>query len=168
MAPQFVTDTPISYQLKISDKHPNGPRIDSNVTVKFADGGGELAIPSGYRNYYIPADAANVNTPTTLPYLPGGTINPDTDSALRGTLLSHPGYNFVTNTSNDQIYSHAHDDFDVEFDSSRLKVPSSLTANVNIPTQTDFLGNSDNTNALQIDFNVSQPEMTCLYIIRAY
>ena len=61
LAPQFVTDTPISNQLKISDQHPNGPRIDSNVTVKFADGGGVLAIPSGYRNYYIPADAANVN-----------------------------------------------------------------------------------------------------------
>ena len=168
LAPQFVTDTPISNQLKISDQHPNGPRIDSNVTVKFADGGGVLAIPSGYRNYYIPADAANVNTPTTLPYLPGGTINPDTDSALRGTLMSHPGYNFVSNTSGDKIFAHTHDDFDVEFDSSRLKSRSSLVANVNIPTQIDFLGNAENKNALQIDFNVSQPQMTCVYIIRAY
>ena len=162
LTPRFITDTPISERFITTDQHPNGPRIDSSNTMKFAAGGGTFTIPTGYRNYYIEDGV------TTLPYLPGGTITPDTDSALRGTLLSHPGYNFVTNTSNDQIYSHAHDDFDVEFDSSRLKVPSSLTANVNIPTQTDFLGNSDNTNALQIDFNVSQPEMTCLYIIRAY
>jgi len=106
---------------------------------------------------------------TELPYLPGGTITPDTDTALRGTLLSHPGYNFVKDDDgNDKIYAHTHDDFEIEFDDSRLKVRSSLTANVNIPTQADFLGNADNTNALQIDFNISQPQMTCLYIIRAY
>ena len=71
-------------------------------------------------------------------------------------------------TSGDKIFAHTHDDFDVEFDSSRLKTRSSLVANVNIPTQTDFLGNAENKNALQIDFNVSQPQMTCVYIIRAY
>lgn len=169
LTPRFVTDTPISAQFKQSTSHPMGARISSDYNVKYADGGGELTIPTGYRNYYIPANVNTVNTPTTLPYLPGGTINPDTDSALRGTLMSHPGYNFVTEgDANDKIFAHTHDDFDVEFDSSRLKARSSLTANVNIPTQTDFLGNAENRNALQIDFNVSQPQMTCVYIIRAY
>lgn len=83
-------------------------------------------------------------------------------------MMSHPGYNFLTNISQDKIQSHTHDDFDVEFDSTRLRPSSTLTANVRIPIQTDFLGNSDNESALQIDFNVSQPSMTCLYIIRAY
>lgn len=162
LTPRFVTDTPITQRFIVSDQHPNGPRIDSSYNIKFAASGGSFKVPNGYRNYYIEDGV------TTLPYLPGGTITPDTDSQLRGTLLSHPGYNFVTNDSNDKILSHTHDDFDVEFDSTRLKVPSSLTANVNIPTQTDFLGNADNEKALQIDFNVAQPEMTCLYIIRAY
>ena len=164
LTPLHVTDTPISHRFIATPDHPDGPRIDSATDVHFAaGGGGTFKVPTGYRNYYIPAGV------TELPYLPGGTITPDTDSALRGTLLSHPGYNFtVDDDSNDKIYAHSHDDFDVEFDSTRLKVRSSLTANVNIPTQADFLGNADNTDALQIDFNVSQPEMTCLYIIRAY
>ena len=163
LTPKFVTDTPISERFKVSDQHPNGPRIDSSTSIKFASGGGgTFTVPNGYRNYYIEDGV------TTLPYLPGGTITPDTDSALRGTLMSHPGYNFVENQSNDQILAHTHDDFDVEFDSTRLKSRSSITANVNIPTQTDFLGNVENKNALQIDFNVAQPQMTCLYIIRAY
>jgi len=164
LTPLHVTDTPISQRFKSTPDHPDGPRIDSATDVHFAaGGGGTFKVPTGYRNYYMEANA------TELPYLPGGTITPDTDSALRGTLLSHPGYNFTKeDDSNDKIYAHSHDDFDVEFDSTRLKVRSSLTANVNIPTQADFLGNADNTDALQIDFNVSQPEMTCLYIIRAY
>lgn len=168
LTPVGVTDTPMSDRFLITPDHPNGPRIDSDNTIKFADGGGFLTIPNGYRNYYIDADAANVNTPVSLPYQPGVTVNPDTDLLIRGTLMEHPGYNFVSNVATDIIRSHTHDDFDIEFDSTRLKQRSSLVANVNIPTQTDFLGNADNTNALQIDFNVSQPQMTCVYIIRAY
>ena len=82
--------------------------------------------------------------------------------------MSHPGFNFLSNSSSDQIDSHDHDEFDIEFDSTRLRPPTTLIANVNIPTQADFLGNAENKNALQIDFNVAQPQMTCIYIIRAY
>ena len=173
LTPKFVTDTPISENFIVHDQHPNGPRIDSNQTVKYGEMGSEIRIPPGYRNYYIEADPNTVNTQTTLPHQPSIPVLPDggdtTLSALRGTMMSHPGYNFLEeNDSNDKIFPHTHDDFDVEFDSTRLKSRSSLVANVNIPTQTDFLGNVENKNALQIDFNVSQPQMTCVYIIRAY
>ena len=85
-------------------------------------------------------------------------------------MMSNTGYNFTNplSDSNDSIVPHDHDSFDVEFDSSRLRASTSVIANVNIPTQADFLGNAENKNALQIDFNVAQPQMTCVYIIRAY
>ena len=168
LTPIGVTDTPLSDRFLQTDHHPSGPRIDSDNTIKFADGGGTLTVPNGYRNYYIDATPAEIGTEIPLPYQPGIDVFPDTDLLIRGTLMEHPGYNFTSNSSNDIIRTHTHDDFDIEFDSTRLKQRSSLVANVNIPTQTDFLGNADNTNALQIDFNVSQPQMTCVYIIRAY
>ena len=86
----------------------------------------------------------------------------------RQLFMSHPGYNFLADDGTDRIDSHEHDEIEVSFDSTRLRVPSSLVANANIPTQSDFLGNAENKNALQIDFNVAQPQMTCVYIIRAY
>ncbi len=168
LAPKWITDTPISRKFVQHTDHPKAPRLDSTLPIKYrVGGGGNLSVPTGYRNYYIE------ESETTLPYLPGGAVTPDgtganAEDTVRDIFMSHPGYNFLTNISQDRILAHAHDDFDIEFDSSRLRPASSLTADVRIPTQTDFLGNSDNQSALQIDFNVSQPSMTCLYIIRAY
>ena len=174
LKPLWVTDSPISEKLfKVTDTHPNGPRIDDATTYMYGISGSENVgekVPDGYRNYYLPEGT------TTLPYLPGGTVDvANTEmqygkDALRSTLMSHPGYNFTNPLSdaNDSIVPHDHDSFDVEFDSTRLRASSSVIANVNIPTQADFLGNDENKNALQIDFNVAQPQMTCVYIIRAY
>ena len=173
LTPLWVTDSPISEKLfKVTDTHPNGPRIDDSTSYKYGTTGspnGEK-VPSGYRNYYLPEGT------TTLPYLPGGTVDvANSESAygenqLRSTMMSNTGYNFTNplSDSNDSIVPHDHDSFDVEFDSSRLRASTSVIANVNIPTQADFLGNAENKNALQIDFNVAQPQMTCVYIIRAY
>ena len=84
--------------------------------------------------------------------------------------MSHPGYNFINGPTVPQDYIgwHDHDDIEVTWDGSRLKPKSSITATVNLPVQTDLLSNSANKNALQIDFNISQPKMVCMYIIRAY
>ncbi len=169
LKPIGVTDTPISqFLFNVTPDHPNGPRLDDSTLYKYGLFGAQDQLPGGYRNYYLE------NSTTTLPS--GETVDPsNTESAsganaLRSTIMSHPGYNFTNplNDTNDHIRPHDHDEFDIEFDSSRLRSRSSLTANVNIPTQTDFLGNDENKNALQIDFNVSQPQMVCIYIIRAY
>jgi hypothetical protein len=168
LTPLAVTNSPISSKLfSVTPDHPNGPRLDSATTYKYGLFGAQDELPSGYRNYYLDAGT------TTLPYGTPIPVTPATTSgtnALRSTIMNHPGYNFTNSldNGNDHIRPHDHEEIDIEFDSSRLRSASSLIANVNIPTQADFLGNADNTNALQIDFNVSQPQMTCVYIIRAY
>jgi hypothetical protein len=48
-----------------------------------------------------------------------------------------------------------------------MRPQSNITADVNLP-QTVNLDNTANRNALQIDFNVEQPRVTSIYIIRAY
>ena len=170
MKPIGVTNTPITDKFIVTPDHPNGPRIDSSTEYKYGLGGGPVNVPDGYRNYYLASDA------TTLPYHPETlAVTPDgspnwTGEELRQTLMSNPGYNFkeMSKPGEDEIFAHDHEEFEVEFDSTRLRVPSSLIANVNIPVQADFLGNAENKNALQIDFNIAQPQMTCVYIIRAY
>ena len=83
--------------------------------------------------------------------------------------MSHAGYNFTTglDSPDDNIQPHTHDDFEVVFDGSRMRPQSSITADVNLPVSTT-LDNVANRNALQIYFNISQPSLTCIYIIRAY
>tara|TARA_B100000427_G_scaffold216475_1_gene180810 strand:+ start:116 stop:1672 length:1557 start_codon:yes stop_codon:yes gene_type:complete len=168
LTPISVTDTPITPQFIVTPSHPDGPRIDSNTTYQYAQGGNPMELPEGLRNYYIEDGV------TTLPYdfkgSPGSTIpvTPETGLDIRQTMMSHQGFNFLSNSNTDKIDAHEHDEIDVEFDSTRLRAPTTLIANVNIPTQADFLGNAENKSALQIDFNVSQPQMTCIYIIRAY
>ena len=50
LTPLWVTDSPISEKLfKVTDTHPNGPRIDSSTDVHYvAGGGGTFKIPTGY------------------------------------------------------------------------------------------------------------------------
>ena len=172
LIPIEVTDTPISERFVKSPVHPGGDRMDSDTTYQYGLGGTPIEVPGGYRNYYIEDGV------TTLPYdhagVPGSQIPVTPEGAdgwvyerPRQLFMSHPGYNFLADDGTDRIDSHEHDEIEVSFDSTRLRVPSSLVANANIPTQSDFLGNAENKNALQIDFNVAQPQMTCVYIIRA-
>ena len=169
LTPVGITDSPISPKLfAITPDHPDGPRLDDATMYKFGLYGAQDRLPGGFRNYYLEENVTQLPSGETVD--PANTEFAVGPNALRSTLMSHPGYNFTAslNNTNDHIRPHDHDEFDVEFDSSRLRSRSSITANVNIPTQTDFLGNAENKNALQIDFNVSQPQMVCVYIIRAY
>jgi len=145
--PAGVKRTPITgaADMLTTPSKSYGKFIDNRETVPFALGGSTIAIPAGYKNSY---DGVNA-------------------SYVRDTLMSHPGYNFTANEVTDQILAHTHDEFDVVYDASGLKPKSSITATANIPATT-VPDNTANRNALQIDFNTTQPSLFCVYIIRAY
>ena len=104
---------------------------------------GNITIPAGYRNHYPDVTAV-------------GNFR---------TLTSNPAQDFLDNTQ--PIFSHTHDEVEINFSTSNLKPQSTLNASVNIPASTN-LDNLQNRGALQVNFNTSQPSMSCLYIIRAY
>jgi len=137
-----LTRSPLTRNFLTTPEKPDGRYISGNVP--FGVGALPVAIPPGYKNYY--------------------TLN---DNIVGDTLLSNPGANFTSDAADDRIFAHSHDEFDIEFDSTRMKPQSNLTASVNLP-QTVTLDNVANRNALQIDFNIQQPRVTSIYIIRAY
>jgi len=143
MKPALVSYSPLSKNfITNTTNKPNGKYIDTSVP--WGIGGNTVSIPPGYRNNY------------------------DENQATVGdTLISNPGINFTNNTSSDQIFAHTHDEFDVTFDSTRMRPQSNLTVDVNLPNTVN-LDNVSNKNALQIDFNIQQPRVTSIYIIRAY
>lgn len=137
-----LTWSPLSRNFLTTPSKPDGKYI--STTVPFGVGGDPIALPSGFKNYY--------------------TLN---DPTVGDTLVSNAGVNFTENASDDRIFAHSHDEFDIEFDSTRMRPQSNLTASVNLP-ETVELDNVANRNALQIDFNIQQPRVTSIYIIRAY
>lgn len=150
--PQTVFRSPLTNVNFLNNVVPNG-RLGGNTTNAINNvgpGGNTLNIPSTLRNYHV--DDNGLIETTALP---------------RGTFLSNPGYNFNTNETLDRIVPHDHADFDVIYDGSRLKPQRSVIANASIPPNT-VIDNTPNVGALQIDFNITQPQVTALYIIRAY
>ena len=117
-------------------------QLNSEETIDYALGGGQIQVPLGMRNYY--PDAPSVGN--------------------FGTLVSNSsGFDWLE----DGLLAHAHEPFEVIYDQGSLKPQSRLIAAVNIPITTN-LDNATNVGALQIDMNTSQPSLTCVYIIRAY
>lgn len=138
MKPKFLSYSPLSnIQEFVQGKHLEGI-VESGI------GGNSITIPPGYRNNYS-----------------------NSQSQVGDTLISNTGINFTNESSDDTIIAHTHDEFDVSFDSSRMRAQSNLTVDVNLPNTVN-LDNIANKNALQIDFNIEQPRMTSIYIIRAY
>lgn len=148
LKPLNALSSPISSQFIVSNLRPEGPFLDQNRAIPAASRGGTFNIPQGYTNYY---DASN-----------------QTASQLRDTLMSHPGINFTNDdTGGDFIEAHDHGEFDVEFDSSGLRPNSSILCEVNLPATVN-VDNTQNEKALQIEVNIAQPTLSCIYIIRAY
>ena len=137
-----LTKSPLTRNFLNTPDNPDGQYISGSVP--FGVGGNTVGLPDGFTNYYTTSD------PT-----------------VRDTLLSNPGRSFTAETADDQIFAHTHDEFDVAFDSTRMRPQSNITADVNLPFTVN-LDNTANRNALQIDFNVEQPRVTSIYIIRAY
>ena len=74
-------------------------------------------------------------------------------------------YKSIYNNSRPNLVTH--DEFDVTFDRS-VKPDTSLNVTVEAVTGTLNLDNDRNVGVLQIDMNISQPGMSCIYLIRAY
>lgn len=140
LSPQYVVRSPLGVKL---NKPFLGPGGSGGSSVPYGFGGANVTIPPGYRNFYPDSD------PTTRSF---------------GTLVSPPTQDFTGTSS---VLAHTHDEIEVVFDTNTLKPQSSITAEVNIPVTTVPV-NTPNIGALQINFNTSQPSLTCLYIIRAY
>lgn len=125
-------------------------------TAKYGIGGAEVPIPVGLTDFY-PDILANQGV---------------SGLAVYGTLNSNSGWDFTRETATagttDIIRSHTHDEFDVEFDVSGMRPNTSLDVVVTAPASNLNLDNTRNVGVLQINFNTSQPGVTCLYLIRAY
>lgn len=119
------------------------PTLVSQASVPYGLGGGNVTIPQGYRNYYNDSEYSSLGN--------------------FGTLVS----NTASSWSDASLLAHGHDEIEITYDTNNLKPQSTLNSSVNIPANT-VLDNSLNVAALQIDMNISQPSLTCLYIIRAY
>jgi len=137
--PARVVKTPISREYLEKPGVGLSKYIDSSRQYNYALGGGSFSIPLGYQNYY----------------------------ELSGRTFDTLSNNNAINVNSDVIQPHTHDEIEITFDGSAIRAKSSIVSQVNIPATT-LLDNAANKNALQIDFNVTQPQLTCIYIIRAY
>lgn len=123
---------------------------DDARSAKYKVGGGDITIPSGFTTYY----------PDQSP------------RSVYDTFNSTPGWSFTltqqTAGRQDVIRSHTHEEIEVNFDISGLKPETSLEVDVAAPAANLNLDNTRNVGVLQINFNTTQPGVTCLYLIRAY
>jgi hypothetical protein len=127
-----------------------GGQIDGNSPVPYGLGGETINVGAGSTNYY--------------PDLVG--------SGNFGTLTSNAANNFEqiiqTPGREDVIQPHTHDEFEVNFVRGGMRPNTSLVIDVEAPNANLNLDNASNRGALQVNFNTSQPSLTCIYIIRAY
>lgn len=126
--------------------------------MKYGLNGEDIDIPNGQSSFY----------PDIL-YTVGFSAN---DVVSYDTLQSNAGWDFMKTSASvatqDQILSHTHDEFDVTFDRAGLKPDTSINVGVWAETGKLNLDNDRNVGVLQIDMNISQPGMSCIYVIRAY
>ena len=131
---------------------------NSGRPMKYGPNGLDINMPKGQSTFY----------PDIL-YTVGLTAN---DVVSYDTLQSNPGWDFMKNDQSvgtqDQIFAHTHDEFDVTFDGTGLKPDTSINVAVWAETGKLNLDNDRNVGVLQIDMNISQPGMSCIYVIRAY
>ena len=146
--------TPFNVRLSPLQPVLNNPRVDDATPIPYGLSGANINIPTAQKNYY--------------PDLTGTIDQANTFD----TLLSNPGtdFNKITQTAgtNDVISAHLHDEFDVEFVRGTLRPITSLTVDIEAPNANLNLDNQANRGALQVNFNTTQPGLTCIYIIRAY
>jgi hypothetical protein len=130
------------------------PRVETGAPIPYASGGNTISLTGS--NYYsysgnpLPIDQANTFDTLLTP----SAKNPE-------QIIQTPG-------TDDVIVAHTHDEFDVEFVRGSLRPNASLTIDVEAPNANLSLDNASNRGALQINFNTTQPALTCIYIIRAY
>lgn len=149
-----INYTPFNVKLSPIQAFMTNPRVDQATPIPYGLQGVNINLPAGARNYYP------------------DITNSITQANTFDTLLTPPAYDFnqITQSpgTSDVIVPHVHDEFDVEFVRGTLRPNSTLTVDVEAPNANLSLDNQSNQAALQINFNTSQPGLTCIYIIRAY
>ena len=146
LKPMKCLSSPISRQFIQTSQKSNGAFIDNTEAIPAGARSQPFFMPGGFTNYY---NASNQN-----------------ESQLRDTMMSHSGTSFLSE-GGDLIEAHDHGEFEVFFDSGGLRPNSNIIVDVNLLGQVE-IDNTQNEKALQIDMNVSQPTLSCIYIIRAY
>lgn len=133
-------------------------------TVAYGQGGNLLNLPTGSTSFY----------PDLVEYAGGSLDALSNPTAFKSydTLNSNPGWDFTRTVQSagtqDVIQSHTHDEFDVNFELSGLRPLNTLNVYVTAPNDNLSLDNARNVGVFQINFNTTQPGMTCVYVIRAY
>ena len=132
--------------------------------VAYGQGGNSLNISTGQTNFY----------PDLVEYAGGSLAGLASPASFKSydTLNSNPGWDFTKEVPSggvqDTIQSHSHDEFDVNFELSGLRPLNTLNVYVTAPNENLSLDNARNVGVFQINFNTTQPGMTCVYVIRAY
>lgn len=137
--------------------------ISFSISGKFDKGG---AVPYG-------PGGSNLTAPNRN-YDPGDSNSGVADANTFGNKVfynkSQISFNYnstsVVGGPDQYVKPHSHDLIDVQFDTGNLRLPNSLT--VNTVTSNVTPDNVAGTAALNITPNVSQPNMICIYLIRAY
>jgi hypothetical protein len=146
--------TPFNVKLSPIQPFLTDPKVDDTAPIPYGVAGINIPISIGQRNFY--PDISNSVT----------------QSNGYDTLVTPPAYDFerITQTAgvSDVIQAHTHDEFDVEYVRGTLRPNTSLNVEVTAPNANLNLDNRSNEGALQINFNTTQPGLTCVYIIRAY
>lgn len=132
--------------------------------VAYGIGGNSFNISSGQTSFY----------PDLLEYVGTSLSALSNPTAFKSydTLNSNPGWDFTRTVASggtqDVIQSHTHDEFDVNFQLAGLRPLNTINVYVTAPNANLNLDNDRNVGVFQINFNTTQPGMTCVYIIRAY
>jgi len=144
MLPTVVWKTPIANAL--NTPRLTGPTsIGEVVSVPYGISGANVSVPAFSKNYY---SGSNLN------------FNIFTN-------VGQEDMTVVTSISGQVVEAHDHDEIEISFVQGTSKALNSMNA-IGSLSPNLVLGNTENKGALQINFNTSQPSMSCLYIIRAY
>ncbi len=122
---------------------------DVVVSLPYGLSGANVSVPAYAKNYYT-GFSQNFNI----------FANIGQDDMTR--IYAPPGP-----TDPSIVVAHDHDEIEISFVQGTSKALSSMNA-IGSLSPGLVLGNAENKGALQINFNTSQPSMSCLYIIRAY
>jgi len=148
MKPQNVGSTPISTTL-LSPRLTGPTTAGGVVNVPYGISGANVSVPAFTKNYYD-GFSQNFNIFANV-------------GQQDMTRTSAPGGSDPT-----LVVAHDHDEIQITFVQGTTKPASTLNVDSLVVSPNLVLGNAENKGALQINFNTSQPSMSCLYIIRAY
>lgn len=148
--PIAVLDTPLTSEFL------NRLAVTSSNPILYGEFERGVNVPAGSINFYPDISGTRYTNENTF------------DTTLTPSAWDFEKISNTAGASPDSIYAHEHEEFDVAFVRGSLKANSSLTVEVEAPNANLNLDNQSNAGVLQINFNTTQPGVTCIYVIRAY